>query len=234
MADGHRIVETVEEAADLQAVMAQIRARCGVHAVYQLAQRPDTGLDFTYVRTSFPPGWVGEYITNELIEIDPIMHASFSRSEPFDWRDVPMDRPKRLVETAHRYGVGPWGYCWPMVERNGRRGAFSINSDVETEADWDAILAGHQAGLGFIAHAVHARALREVYGDEPALTERELECIHWTAAGKSAAEVAAILSISQHTVRQHLKNARARMDASSLQHLINMVLKSRLLPPPLT
>ncbi|MBW3097081.1 helix-turn-helix transcriptional regulator [Pseudohoeflea coraliihabitans] len=39
------------------------------------------------------------------------------------------------------------------------------------------------------------------------LTERELECLVWTAAGKTSVEIAKILSLSEHTVNHYLNNA---------------------------
>ena len=39
------------------------------------------------------------------------------------------------------------------------------------------------------------------------LTERELECVIWTAAGKTSVEIAKILNLSEHTVNHYLNNA---------------------------
>ena len=52
----------------------------------------------------------------------------------------------------------------------------------------------------------------------PQLTEREIECLGWTARGKSCWEVARILSISENTVNFHLKNAVRKLDASNKCH----------------
>lgn len=39
------------------------------------------------------------------------------------------------------------------------------------------------------------------------LTERELECLVWTSAGKTSLEIAKILDLSEHTVNHYLNNA---------------------------
>lgn len=39
------------------------------------------------------------------------------------------------------------------------------------------------------------------------LTERELECLIWTSAGKTSLEIAKILDLSEHTVNHYLNNA---------------------------
>jgi DNA-binding CsgD family transcriptional regulator len=47
------------------------------------------------------------------------------------------------------------------------------------------------------------------------LTPREREVVQLTAAGKSAWEISVILSISQHTVKHHLRVAAAKLDATN-------------------
>jgi len=45
-----------------------------------------------------------------------------------------------------------------------------------------------------------------------ALSQRELECLRWAAAGKSSDEIGMILSISVHTVNGYLKVAVRKLD----------------------
>ena len=44
------------------------------------------------------------------------------------------------------------------------------------------------------------------------LTPRETEILSWVAAGKTAREIAVILGISSHTVRDYTKSARQKLD----------------------
>ncbi len=52
-----------------------------------------------------------------------------------------------------------------------------------------------------------------IIGNQPRLTNRELECMRWAAEGKTDDEVAIILGISRATVRFHLDQARNRLGA---------------------
>jgi DNA-binding CsgD family transcriptional regulator len=47
------------------------------------------------------------------------------------------------------------------------------------------------------------------------LTTRELECLHWTAQGKTAWEVARLIEVSERTVQFHIRNACGKMNAVS-------------------
>lgn len=44
-------------------------------------------------------------------------------------------------------------------------------------------------------------------GDLVALSRRQLECLRWAEAGKSARDTGQILGISQRTVEKHLEQA---------------------------
>lgn len=43
------------------------------------------------------------------------------------------------------------------------------------------------------------------------LTARQLECLAWAAAGKSASDIGAILGLSHRTVEDHLARAAERL-----------------------
>ncbi|HTR01304.1 MAG TPA: helix-turn-helix transcriptional regulator, partial [Candidatus Acidoferrum sp.] len=56
--------------------------------------------------------------------------------------------------------------------------------------------------------------------DKPQLSERELECLLWSAEGKTAEEIATILSISTATVAFHLKNAIQKLNVTNRNQAI--------------
>ncbi|WP_053250834.1 LuxR family transcriptional regulator [Ensifer adhaerens] len=45
------------------------------------------------------------------------------------------------------------------------------------------------------------------------LSEREIQCLSWTAAGKTSAEIAGILGLSEHTVNHYLNHVTKKLDA---------------------
>jgi len=56
------------------------------------------------------------------------------------------------------------------------------------------------------------------------LTPRELECLKWAALGKTSADTALILGVSEATVAFHLKNAMAKMNAASKAHAVALAI----------
>jgi DNA-binding CsgD family transcriptional regulator len=68
--------------------------------------------------------------------------------------------------------------------------------------------------LGALGQYFHSHMLRLNGHDsskEMLVSARELECLKWTAEGKTAQEASAILGISERTVRFHLNAAREKM-----------------------
>lgn len=55
----------------------------------------------------------------------------------------------------------------------------------------------------------------------PRLTERELECLEWSAAGKTCKEIGQLFNISQHTAYFHLKNASVKLGAIGARHAVS-------------
>lgn len=52
------------------------------------------------------------------------------------------------------------------------------------------------------------------------LSKRETECLTWVASGKTAWEVAQILSISESTVIFHIENAKKKLTAVTVTHAV--------------
>jgi DNA-binding CsgD family transcriptional regulator len=66
-------------------------------------------------------------------------------------------------------------------------------------------------------------------GPRERLTVREIECLRWSAAGKSSDEIAIILSISSHTVISYLKSAMRKLEAVNRMQAVARAYRYRLL-----
>ena len=224
----------VDAAESLQDAVAAIGAAFGVHVTYLMAHTPEGSHDDFFLRSTYSLEWIGRYILKRYVHVDPIVREGFLRRLPFDWREVELtEDAAEMMSDAVSFGLHAMGYCWPLTDRFGRRGLLSVNGP-QDEAGWNAFLDRNRDELAGLAQAIHARALRQVYGEKaepPNLTGRELECLYWTAQGKSASVIADILGISQHTVKVYLKNIRTKMGVASLRSAVVEAQKLRLLSP---
>jgi DNA-binding CsgD family transcriptional regulator len=63
----------------------------------------------------------------------------------------------------------------------------------------------------------------------PALTDREFTVLSWLKEGKTNWEIAAILEISERTVKFHVANIRGKLSASSRSHAVALAYSHNLL-----
>lgn len=66
-------------------------------------------------------------------------------------------------------------------------------------------------------------------GPAERLTRREIECLRWSAAGKSSEEIAIILELSTHTVAGYLKSAMRKLDSVNRMQAVARAYRYRLL-----
>jgi DNA-binding NarL/FixJ family response regulator len=69
-----------------------------------------------------------------------------------------------------------------------------------------------------------ATAIAEHLTDED-LSEREIEVLRHVAAGQANKQIAAQLSISEETVKAHIRNVMAKLNANDRTHAVTIALK---------
>ena len=56
--------------------------------------------------------------------------------------------------------------------------------------------------------------------ENPPLTEREIECLKWSAEGKTYEDIGVLLGISARTVRFFLENAKRKLGSVNTTHAV--------------
>jgi LuxR family quorum-sensing system transcriptional regulator CciR len=65
----------------------------------------------------------------------------------------------------------------------------------------------------------------------PRLTERERECLSWSAQGKSAWATSMILGVSENTVNFHLKSAMRKLGTTNRVQAVAIAVRAGLIQP---
>jgi DNA-binding CsgD family transcriptional regulator len=63
------------------------------------------------------------------------------------------------------------------------------------------------------------------------LTQKERQCLLWSAEGKTTWEISVILRLSERTVRFHLHNASKKLNTVSRQHAVARAVSLGLINP---
>ena len=189
------------------------------HVTYHLARNITDSVDAPFVRTTYPDSWISTYLLKDYVLVDPVVREGLKRRLPFDWREIePTPSVRDFLADAAIHGLGGNGYSIPVTDKANRRALLSINSRLEDRA-WETFVRENAGDWTDIAQLVHQIAVQELYGDIdpiPRLSPREVECLHWTALGKDQKDIAQLLSLSEHTVRDYLKSARLKLGCATL------------------
>lgn len=172
---------------------------------------------------NYPESWATVYKGFDLGKADPVRRAGERALTGFSWQQiehyVPLTAADRQMLAVGRENGLADGYTVPrhLVGEASGSCTFVIRQDRD--------LPQHFLHTAEIVGATALAAARRISGarpvePRPVLSERQRECVLWSARGKTAGEIASILGISEETVVQHLKNARERYDVHGRQMLI--------------
>ncbi len=101
------------------------------------------------------------------------------------------------------------GACIPVHDPAGARGAVVIGG-VGDEPNRQQLMELTFAAIHIFDRLAEIRNMDVRATD--LLTDREIDCLTWTAAGKTSAEIADILGLSEHTVNHYLNRAAKKLD----------------------
>jgi DNA-binding CsgD family transcriptional regulator len=118
-----------------------------------------------------------------------------------------------------------------LRERLGETALFGITADMEL-AEWSKQKPAVARECRILANYFHSHVLR-INGcdseDDILLSARELDCLKWTAAGKTAWEASIILGICERTVRFHLNTAREKLNCATTTQAVAKAVVNQLI-----
>ncbi|GJE58123.1 helix-turn-helix transcriptional regulator [Methylobacterium trifolii] len=216
------IVNNLRRATRISDILQEMRAAGGVFGydafiITNLPSEEEISTQNCAMVPSWPEGWRKRYFERDYLRIDPVAHQVKRTTEPFLWSEAPYSADDtasaRVMNEATEFSLTQ-GFCVPIHHMNGLGGGVSFGAkhlDLSEAA---------KAALHLVSMYAYQRAetlIREA-GNAPArkspkLSAREVECLKWTAAGKTSWEASEILSTSQRTIEFHLKNAARKLDA---------------------
>ncbi|SON58439.1 putative transcriptional activator protein TraR (plasmid) [Hartmannibacter diazotrophicus] len=176
--------------------------------------------------------WINRNRGWRYMEIEPALRFAFQRLLPLDWEEISM--PGELLNALRRamgeHDKGQRGVTVPVHGYRGDLGLLSLSSEVSI-ADWKRWKLCRLSDFQVLAVHLHERVLR-LEGQATGLnclSPREMECLQWIAEGKTAWECAAILGLSQSTVRHYLESARRKLRAVSNTHAVSIAHRTGLI-----
>lgn len=161
--------------------------------------------------------WFKHYEKTNLLLDDAAVRISRNVGHPYRWSwildNVKLSKVERRVfDEARKFGLNE-GLAFPI------HGPFGALAGGSMSGKAFKLTAGIEAALTIIMHATHRRGLEisklmDYKFDNP-LSARQRECLNWAQHGKSVQDIADILGLSSHTVKEHLDAAKATLGVST-------------------
>jgi DNA-binding CsgD family transcriptional regulator len=168
---------------------------------------------------TYPIDFLTTYHKQDFGRIDPVLTETMRRRLPFAWdaEGISELRPqeKSFFSIAHDFKIAR-GLTVPVY---GPLGDFALFSFVAvTDQKTFKKLIGQYLHRLHVA-CIYSHQLLSSLGDgsrpEIILTPREIEILHWTALGKTMADIGEILSLSPKTVQFHMYNSMKKLGVYS-------------------
>jgi DNA-binding CsgD family transcriptional regulator len=171
------------------------------------------------IAMNFPSHWCERYFERKYYEIDPVVRRTPMLSKPFVWdhllKSGQLSPSERLVIEESREAGLKRGISVPLFGPSGRISVLSFASPCD-----DADPLRHMRHLSVLAwqfHVAFADLAQPVEQGTKGieLSDRERDCLRWTAEGKSSWDIGMILNISDNTVNFHIKKAMRKLGTTS-------------------
>lgn len=182
---------------------------------------------------TYPWSWQVRYFTKQYIKIDPVIRRGRLAMFPFDWEELIVQDSAiiKFLEDAKAHGVGQNGVTIPIRSRKNWVSIVSYTSNHSYE-EWQEYKDANLAKLNIISLLIDNAASLDFALPLPEikLSERELQCLTWSARGKTYSEIADIIGVSYSTVKFYLDTARHKLNCSNVTHAVATAIASGIIP----
>lgn len=173
--------------------------------------------------TNLPEEFVAEYDRDNLLANNLTIDLLRTSVAPVTWdiRSVKLDRRKverqRTIDLLSRYGL-LMGANFALNDSRCNHGVLVYYGQRQAPNLTEL------AKINLVTSVVFDRlgAQPNIHAPEMnfRLGDRELQILSWASAGKTSAEIAVILDLSEHTVNQYIASCIQKLDATNRVHAV--------------
>lgn len=165
--------------------------------------------------SNYPEKWTKHYESQNYLSIDPIMAHCHNSLMPILWKKEVFRETPQFWEEAKSHGLC-FGWSQSAHDQRHNESVLSVvRSHEEVSLTEFFNTAGQTIWLCNLMHTLILERRLNRAEPEIKLTARETEVLKWSAAGKTAADVACILTLSQSTVNFHIRSIITKLNASN-------------------
>lgn len=182
--------------------------------VCNLPQTMSADLQSITIVTNWPPELMTAYDQEGLMLDSPFIRRLRNSTIPFlhttaEIRSDGDDDKREIIASLLERFRMPCSACFPVHDASGTRGCVCFSGDRED------FTRREMTELSYLSIHIYERLAKIRHMDTQlteTLTDREIDCLSWTAAGKTSSDIADIVGLSEHTVNQYLNRAARKLD----------------------
>ncbi|MEX3009442.1 LuxR C-terminal-related transcriptional regulator [Hoeflea sp. TYP-13] len=180
------------------------------YSIVSLALGVETRLTCAILTSNWPGELIASYEQHNIRHSSPVFSALQNSAVPLMAlaTEAPAD-PDAKPGIPGELDKVRTSVFFPFLDPEDKRHVVAFHGNTEFP-EHEALLELHRLAAGLFEKFCSLRVREE--NDSPVLSARELECLRWTAAGKTSHEIALILSISEHTVNHYMSSICQKLD----------------------
>lgn len=175
---------------------------------------------------------VKQCMSCEPVRADRLARLALPLRGPLDWTSLPGDEETdALFGFAGGPEAGSQLISFPLRALDGECALLCVGARASAD-EWEALKPTVMRDFQILGNYFHQHIMR-IYGHDASkamlVSARELDCLRWMAAGKTAWEASVILGISERTVRFHLNAAREKLDCLTTTQAVAKAVSQQLI-----
>ena len=229
----NNLIDALEVSTGERAVESALRHfsnECGAEQFAYLSLRSTDARALT----NYSQAWKTHYFENRYMRIDPVVCNAKRAMRTFTWSCDQAARlttqEKRFFGEAAEFGIRS-GVSVPAQLAFGRLGILTLaSSQRRFELNLAQCSSKAEVALVYIHMRLNPLLESQAATKTIGLTTRQAMCLEWASLGKTVAETARILGISDRSVTFYLKEARTKLNANNIAHAVRIALELHLIP----
>jgi DNA-binding CsgD family transcriptional regulator len=167
-----------------------------------------------------PPGLAEEYDSRFNFGEAILFNVLHETTLPTTWTDNDVDQDLLMQQLGFETAL-----CLPVHGANGSRYAFIFVGDRDRPSLQETQALHYNACYCFDFYFRNVLANKKGMG----LTTRELEILKWISHGKTASEIALIVSVSEHTVNSHTATILKKLDVVNRTQMVAKAIREQII-----
>lgn len=167
--------------------------------------------------SNYPMEWQVMYEAKGYLRLDPTVQHAITSDDPVIWSDAVFAACPELRADAASFGLRH-GVAVPRRDATGMVSLLSfVRGDPELTVEEFSVKRERLHWLSVLCHEGMLKVWGALLRDDQTieLSQRERDVLRWSCDGKTATDIAQIMSISEATVNFHTRNSCEKLGASN-------------------